>query len=141
MIESLVRPNVKKLKPYTSARHLYQEGLLLDANENPFGSVVKVPFDIELNRYPDPYSTNLKKGLSKYLKVSQKNLFVGVGSDEIIDLLIRLFVSPDEEVLICEPTYGMYQVAADIADVKSRICLLTPRISTGSSRHSQIDHA
>lgn len=125
MIDALVRPNVKKLKPYTSARHLHQEGLLLDANENPFGSVVKVPFQLELNRYPDPFCKGLKNGLSKYLQTAPENLFIGVGSDEIIDLLIRLFVGPDEEVIVCEPTYGMYQVAADIAGIASRRCLLT----------------
>lgn len=126
MIDSLVRDNVKKLEPYTSARHLHQTGLLLDANENAFGSVASSPVKLELNRYPDPYSRRLKKKLSAFLKVSQERLFVGVGSDEIIDLLIRLFLSSNEEVLILEPTYGMYRVAAEIAGVECKTSLLSP---------------
>lgn len=125
MIDTLIRPIIKTLKPYTSARHLHQDGLLLDANENPFGSTVENPFNLDLNRYPDPFCKKLKKALSSYVGTKEENLFVGVGSDEIIDLLIRLFVNSDEEIIICEPTYGMYQVAADIAGVKARIALLT----------------
>ncbi len=125
MIQSLIRPNLIKFQAYSSARHLYQEGLFFDANENPFGSVVKSLFGLELNRYPDPFARKLKERLSEYVGVKPEALFTGVGSDEVIDLLIRLFVSEDEEVIIFEPTYGMYRAAAEIAGVKIKTALLT----------------
>jgi histidinol-phosphate aminotransferase len=119
MIENLVRKNILKLKPYTSARDSYLEGILLDANENSFGSVIKDEHNLELNRYPDPAQNKLRKNLSEYLDVSPKKLFFGVGSDEIIDLLIRIFCNPKKDsVLIPLPTYGMYKVACDVNDVK-----------------------
>jgi histidinol-phosphate aminotransferase len=119
MIENLVRKNILKLKPYTSARDSYLEGILLDANENSLGSVIKDEHNLELNRYPDPAQNKLRKNLSEYLDVSPKKLFFGVGSDEIIDLLIRIFCNPKKDsVLIPLPTYGMYQVACDVNDVK-----------------------
>lgn len=124
MIESLVRPNIRRLKAYTCARNLYKEGVLLDANENAFGSVIELPFDQELNRYPDPDSLMLKEELAKFLGVEVENLFVGVGSDEVIDLLIRVFVGENEEVIICEPTYGMYKVAAEMNGAVVKTCLL-----------------
>lgn len=119
MIEKLVRENILKLKPYTSARDSYQEGILLDANENSLGTVVKDEKNLELNRYPDPTQNEMRTKLADYLKVSPYKLFFGVGSDEIIDLLIRIFCDPQKDsVLIPIPTYGMYQVACDINDVK-----------------------
>ncbi len=117
-IDSLVRPNIRKLKLYSSARSLYQSGVFFDANENAFGSVADLPDYPELNRYPDPYSANLRKALSAYLGVETKNIFVGNGSDEAIDLMIRIFVNPGEAIAIMEPTYGMYRVAADTAGVE-----------------------
>lgn len=124
MINSLVRPNIRNLKPYSSARSLYQTGVFYDANENALGSVVEVSCYPELNRYPDPYSRDLRKALSEYASVDEKNIFAGNGADEAIDLLIRIFVNPDEEILIFEPTYGMYRVAADTAGVEVRTCPL-----------------
>jgi histidinol-phosphate aminotransferase len=124
-ISDLVRPNIRALKPYTCARDLYQKGVLLDANENPFGSVVTLPEDNNLNRYPDPYSKVLKRALAKFLKLTAKNIFVGVGSDEVIDLLMRIFVDQDEEIIIFEPTYGMYRVAAEINGIFAKTCFLT----------------
>lgn len=119
MIDTLVRKNILKLKPYTSARGSYLEGILLDANENSFGSVIDDFKQLEYNRYPDPNQTKLKEKLSEYLGVSSTKLFFGVGSDEIIDLLIRIFCEPKKDsVLIPQPTYGMYQVACEINDVK-----------------------
>lgn len=118
MIKSLIRPNIRKLKPYVCARNLYQEGILLDANENSFG-------DGKLNRYPDPESKKLRVALADYVGVKTENIFVGVGSDEIIDLLIRLFAAPEEEIIILEPTYGMYRVAAGINGVAVKTALLT----------------
>ncbi|MCW8848662.1 MAG: histidinol-phosphate transaminase [Melioribacteraceae bacterium] len=119
MIDKLVRKNILKLKPYTSARGSYLEGILMDANENSLGSVFKDENKLELNRYPDPNQNKLREKLSAYLGVSSSKLFFGVGSDEIIDLLIRIFCEPKKDsVLIPQPTYGMYQVACEINDVK-----------------------
>lgn len=117
-IEKLVRPNIAKLKPYTSARSQYLEGVLLDANENPFGSTVTF-YNEELNRYPDPNQTELRNKLAEFLNINSKNLFFGVGSDEIIDLLIRVFCKPGfDSAIVCEPTYGMYRVACEINDIE-----------------------
>lgn len=119
MIEKLVRKNIIGLKPYTSARDSYQEGILLDANENSLGSVLSDADQLQLNRYPDPSQFRLREALSGFLGVESKNLFFGVGSDEIIDLLIRIFCEPGKDsVLIPIPTYGMYQVACDINNVE-----------------------
>lgn len=119
MIDKLVRKNILKLKPYTSARGSYLEGILMDANENSLGSAVKDKTELELNRYPDPNQNKLREKLSSYLGVESSKLFFGVGSDEIIDLLIRIFCEPKKDsVLIPQPTYGMYQVACEINDVK-----------------------
>ena len=117
MITRLIRSNLKKFKPYSSARSLYQTGVFFDANENPFGSVVETPIASELNRYPDPCSLNLRKALGTFLGVSIENILVGNGSDEVIDLLVRLFVESNEEVLTIEPTYGMYTIVAELANV------------------------
>jgi len=120
MIEKLVRENIKKLKPYTSARDQYSEGILLDANENSFGSTVNDFENLQLNRYPDPYQKDLKEIVGNYFKVKKEKLFFGVGSDEIIDLLIRIFCDPrKDKAMILDPTYGMYKVACDINDVET----------------------
>ncbi|MDX1701905.1 MAG: histidinol-phosphate transaminase [Melioribacteraceae bacterium] len=118
MIERLVRKNILKLKPYTSARDSYLDGILMDANENSLGSVITDKSYLELNRYPDPKQTELRIELSKYLGISSSKLFFGVGSDEIIDLLIRIFCEPGKDsVLIPQPTYGMFKVACDVNNV------------------------
>ncbi len=117
-IKNLVRKNILNLKPYTSARDENSSGILLDANENSFGSTFNEIKDLNLNRYPDPHQNDLRELVSNYLKISKENLFFGVGSDEIIDLLIRIFCEPGKDkVMIPEPTYGMYKVAADINNV------------------------
>lgn len=111
-INSLVRPNVRRMKPYSSARDEYagKEGIFLDANENPFGP---------LNRYPDPYQAELKAEISKLKGIPVKNIFLGNGSDEVIDLVLRIFCTPgSDRALTFTPTYGMYQVAADANDVE-----------------------
>ena len=126
MITSLIRKNLKNFQAYSSARSLYQKGVFMDANENSLGSVISTEYDSELNRYPDPLSMDLRKALGQYLDISEKNIFVGSGSDEIIDLLIRLFVEQDEEIIVLEPTYGMYKVAAEVVGVKIRSLLLKP---------------
>ena len=118
-IEKLVRSNIQKLKPYTSARDSHLSGILLDANENSLGSVIES--NLELNRYPDPAQTALRGKLGEVLSIPANRLFFGVGSDEIIDLLIRIFCEPAvDNVLIPEPTYGMYKVSCDINNVSSQ---------------------
>ena len=120
MIDNLVRKNIKKLKPYTCARDLYSNGILLDANENSFGSTFQEFEELLLNRYPDPHQVDLRSAVSKLLSVDANKLFFGVGSDEIIDLLIRIFCEPKEDkVMLLEPTYGMYKVACDINNVET----------------------
>src|SRR3989344_5711475 len=111
MITSLVRKNLKNFQAYSSARSLYQKGVFMDANENSLGSVISTEYDSELNRYPDPLSMDLRKALGQYLDISEKNIFVGSGSEEII---------------VLEPTYGMYKVAAEVVGVKIRSLLLKP---------------
>lgn len=119
MIKNLVRKNILKLTPYTSARDSFLEGVLLDANENSFGSVIKDEKQLQINRYPDPAQNEVREKLSEYLNVQKEKLFFGVGSDEIIDLLIRIFCAPGKDsVLIPVPTYGMYKVACDVNDIK-----------------------
>ncbi len=111
-IINLVRKNILALKPYSSARDEFSgsEGVFLDANENPFG---------ELNRYPDPHQKELKKKLSEIKSVAVSTIFVGNGSDEVIDLTFRIFCNPGKDkALIFTPTYGMYEVSAEINDVE-----------------------
>lgn len=115
-ISNLVRPNIRVLKPYSSARDEYtgKIGTFLDANENSLGSVSAE----KNNRYPDPYQSDVKNQLTEILDIQAKNIFLGNGSDEAIDLLIRIFCEPgQDEILILPPTYGMYKVAADINNV------------------------
>lgn len=126
MITKLIRNNILKLKPYTSARDLYSNGILLDANENSFGSTFQEFEELHLNRYPDPHQVDLRNAVSKLLNVKANKLFFGVGSDEIIDLLIRIFCEPKEDqVMLLEPTYGMYKVTCDINNVETVSPLLT----------------
>ncbi|MFT3751097.1 MAG: histidinol-phosphate transaminase [Agriterribacter sp.] len=118
-IDDLVRENVKKLVPYSSARDEFsgEANVFLDANENSLGS----PLTKWYNRYPDPHQQKIKEKLSKIKGVPAKNIFIGNGSDECIDLLFRGFCNPGKDnVIICPPTYGMYQVSAEINDVEIR---------------------
>jgi histidinol-phosphate aminotransferase len=124
-IESLLRENIRALKPYHCARQDFLSGILLDANENSFGSVLTVD-NLSLHRYPDPYQREVRTVLAAMNDVALENIFVGVGSDEVIDLLVRIFCEPKwDSVVLLEPTYGMYRVAASIQDVQVRSCLLT----------------
>lgn len=119
-IEKLVRKNILGLKPYTSARSSHLKGVLLDANENAIGSAIEDAYDLQLNRYPDPSQNSIREKLAEYLNVDKSNLVFGVGSDEIIDLLIRIFCDPgSDKVMILQPTYGMYKVACDINNVET----------------------
>ncbi|OOG77038.1 histidinol-phosphate transaminase [Algoriphagus sp. A40] len=118
-LNSLLRPHIAKLQPYTSARDEYtgKEGVFLDANENPFGSITEQDF----NRYPDPYQSALKTEISKIKAVQTSQIFLGNGSDEAIDLLYRAFCNPGKDnVILLPPTYGMYEVSANINDVEIR---------------------
>lgn len=111
-INDLLRDSIASLLPYSTARNEFSgtEGLFLDANENPYG---------EWNRYPDPYQKALKQKLSALKKIASKNIFIGNGSDEIIDLAFRIFCNPNQDkALTFSPTYGMYDVSAAINAVE-----------------------
>lgn len=124
-INRLVRENIKRLKPYSSARSEFSgtANVYLDANENSFGS----PLVKWYNRYPDPLQWELKKKISAVKNVAPENILLGNGSDECIDLLIRGFCNPQvDNILICPPTYGMYEVNAHINDVEVKEVHLLP---------------
>jgi histidinol-phosphate aminotransferase len=113
--DKLVRPNILKLKPYSSARNEFtgMASVYLDANENPLNS----PY----NRYPDPLQKKLKEKISVIKKVSASQIMLGVGSDEPIDLIIRIFCEPKEDNIVAiDPSYGMYEVCANINNVEYR---------------------
>ncbi|WP_233897156.1 histidinol-phosphate transaminase [Tenacibaculum piscium] len=111
-LDKIVRPNIQKLKAYSSARDEFKGAaeVYLDANENPFGT---------LNRYPDPRQIKIKERLSVLKKVDENQIFIGNGSDEVIDLAFRIFCEPGKDkALTFSPTYGMYDVSAGINDVE-----------------------
>ena len=120
MIEELVRPHLREFRPYVSARSEALEGrIFLDANELTSGSPVCFN-GAPLNRYPDPNQRQLRERLAVMTGVPVNSVFVGVGSDEIIDLLIRLVCEPQRDsIAILEPTYGVYRVAADLNGVEA----------------------
>lgn len=159
-INQLLRKNIQSLKPYSSARNEYsgEAMVFLDANENPFNE----PY----NRYPDPLQTAVKEKISKLKNMASENIFLGNGSDEPIDLLIRAFCEPGvDNIVSMTPTYGMYQVAADISGVEIKkvslnddfelnaqdildasnqntklIFLCSPNNPTGNSLNSEVLH-
>lgn len=115
-IEQLVRENIRNLDPYRSARDQYKSGVLLDANENALGA--PVDNDYNLHRYPSPRQELLRDKLAGFYGVRTENVFTGVGSDEAIDLLFRIFCEPGvDRILVTPPTYGMYKVTAHIHNV------------------------
>lgn len=123
-INNILRENIKRLVPYSSARDEYQgeASVFLDANENAFGS----PLDQQFNRYPDPLQYDLKKRITEIKGVPPRNIFVGNGSDEAIDILFRSFCNPGvDNVILVPPTYGMYEVSANINDIEARKVNLT----------------
>lgn len=134
----LARKNILELEPYRCARDDYSNGILLDANENAFGPTSLPtknldPYDNSnsLERYPDPHQYPLKELYAKFRgphTLTPANIFVGVGSDEAIDLLMRVFCQPGQtdNIVITPPTYGMYKVCAKINDVKILSAPLTP---------------
>lgn len=114
-LNRLIRPNIRDLQPYRCARDDFDSGILLDANENSFGSLV--PSGLELNRYPDPYQNKLREAVANFRGVNRQQVFLGSGSDEAIDLIIRAFCTPRKDsIIITPPTYGMYKVSAGIND-------------------------
>lgn len=123
-LNNLIRENIKKLVPYSSARDEFSGDakVFLDANENSLGS----PLTKWYNRYPDPHQQKVKEAISKIKGIPTEHIFLGNGSDECIDLLFRSFCNPGKDnVIICPPTYGMYEVSANINDVEVRKALLT----------------
>jgi histidinol-phosphate aminotransferase len=115
-LDKLVRPNIKTLKPYSSAKDEYTGAakILLDANENSLGS----PLTKWYNRYPDPYQKQLKEKLAFVKQIAANQIFIGNGSDECIDILLRTFCEPGKDnIIICPPTYPMYEVSANINDI------------------------
>lgn len=112
--------------PYRSARDDFNDGLLLDANENSLGAPVRNQLD--LHRYPSPTQDALRKKIAAWRGIDFEHIFLGVGSDEPIDLIIRMFCEPGRDSIITTPpTYGMYKVAANINDVNVKEVLLTPK--------------
>ena len=124
-LQNILRKNIKDLIPYSSARDEFkgEASVFLDANENAYGS----PLHTNYNRYPDPLQYEVKKRLSEIKGVPPRNIFLGNGSDEAIDILFRAFCNPGKDnVITVPPTYGMYEVSANINDVELRKINLMP---------------
>ncbi|KAG5177008.1 histidinol-phosphate transaminase [Tribonema minus] len=135
-LKELARQNILDLTPYRCARDDYNTGILLDANENSYGATISQSVleldmaSLELNRYPDPYQLSVKQLLAEFRGVKTEQIFVGVGSDEAIDLLIRIFCEPGKDaILTTPPTYGMYKVCAKVNDVAVQTAPLTPEFA------------
>ncbi|MBB6458997.1 histidinol-phosphate transaminase [Flammeovirga kamogawensis] len=125
-IQAFLRQHIKTMTPYSSARDEFEDvsttNIFLDANENPYGTALGEPY----NRYPDPYQRAVKQKISVLKDIPTKNIFLGNGSDEPIDLLYRAFVEPKEDnVIILPPTYGMYKVSAELNNVTCKEVALT----------------
>ena len=129
-LQSLVRKNIWQLEPYSCARDEFKgitASAYLDANENPFNN--------SINRYPDPLQEKLKQVIAPIKDVPVQNIFLGNGSDEAIDLVYRIFCNPGvDNVVAIAPTYGMYQVCADINDVYYRTVNLDQNYQTTASQ-------
>jgi len=118
-LENKIRPNINKLQAYSSAREDFigNADIFLDANENPYNNGI--------NRYPDPFQSELKQIISNIKSVITNNIFLGNGSDEVLDIAMRTFCEPmQDNIIICPPTYGMYKVLADINNIETREVLL-----------------
>jgi len=135
-LSRLLRANIRNLVPYSSARDEFkgEASVFLDANENAFGS----PLDHAYNRYPDPLQKEVKAKLSRIKGVPVENIFLGNGSDEAIDILYRAFCRPGiDNVILVPPTYGMYEVSANINDIETRKINLTPGYQLDLDRIAQ----
>ena len=125
-LQKLIRPNIQQMKPYSSARDEFkqdgQQMTFLDANENPFDNAV--------NRYPDPQQMQLKTLIAQQKNVSTAQLFLGNGSDEVLDLIFRVFCEPGvDNIITLPPTYGMYNVLAQTNNIENRTVLLNSDFS------------
>ncbi len=123
-LQNIVRQHILSLAPYSSARDEYtgKKGIFLDANENPLGSVTPEDW----NRYPDPYQLEIKEKIASLKDCRPSQIFLGNGSDEPIDLIIRLTCEPKEDnIIILPPTYGMYEVSASVSNVEIQKIPLT----------------
>ena len=128
-LKSLVRPNIWELKPYSCARNEFkgEASVYVDANENPYN----YPY----NRYPDPLQWTLKEKIAKIKKTAPEQIMIGNGSDEPIDLIFRIFCEPQKDnVVAIDPTYGMYQVCADVNNVEYRKVLLNENFSLDANK-------
>ncbi len=141
--QKLVRDNIRSLTPYSSAREEHSGGrIFLDANENSFGSAGSVAF----NRYPDPLQQELKQRIAALKGVQPEQIFLGNGSDEAIDLLLRTLCEPHrDEAIICPPTYGMYSVCAAInavpvatAPLAENFALQPEAVRRATGEHSKL---
>ena len=136
-IDQLVRPNIRQMKPYSSARDEFQgtAQVMLDANENSLGSAGPARF----NRYPDPLQRGVKAEIARLKDVAAAQIFLGNGSDEAIDLLVRLVCVPGQDsILLLPPTYGMYEVAANLNDVRAERLPLTADFQLSAEIMGQI---
>lgn len=139
-LHKIIRQHIKSLKPYSSARDEYsgKTGIFLDANENPYGTPGIANQTIAFHRYPDPHQVKLKRRIAEIKEIDPDYIFLGNGSDEAIDLIIRAFCNPKEDnIIINPPTYGMYQVAAEINEVAVREAVLTPDFQL-DDRHIEV---
>lgn len=144
-IEKVIRPNILSLLPYRCARDDYQSGILLDANENALGHSIKVKegisveqfTELDLHRYPDPAQIEIKKRIAELRGLpGPEYVFLGVGSDEVIDLLIRIACAPQKDkIMTMPPTYGMYAVCAQVNDVE---IVKVPLITGGGAFQTDI---
>lgn len=124
-VNTLIRDNIARLTPYSSARDEFsgEAKVFLDANENSLGSPLKKWY----NRYPDPHQKAIKQKLAQVKGIAPEHIFLGNGSDECIDLLYRCFCNPGKDnIIICPPTYGMYEVSANINDIEVKKVSLLP---------------
>ncbi|WP_027003039.1 histidinol-phosphate transaminase [Hugenholtzia roseola] len=131
-LSALIRPHLLALAPYSSARQDFKgvANVFLDANENPYSLPFELGIDEGYNRYPDPLQVALKKKIGKLKGIAPEHIFLGNGSDEPIDLLLRLFCQPQkDEIIITPPTYGMYAVSAAIQEVGIKKAYLKPDFS------------
>ncbi len=136
-ITDLIRPNIRKVQPYSSARLEFSgtSGIFLDANENSLGSVT----DKKLNRYPDPLQRDIKAKLARIKGLREEQIFIGNGSDEAVDVLVRLFGEPKQDALmIFPPTYGVYAFFAEVNDIAVSEVPLTPDFRLDTAQIIQV---
>jgi len=139
-LKKLVRPNIEILKAYSSAKEEYtgEAKILLDANENSLGS----PLTKWYNRYPDPYQKKVKEKLALIKQIKTEQIFIGNGSDECIDVLYRTFCAPGiDNIIICPPTYPMFEVSANINNIDIQVAPLLPNFQLNVAHIEQLVNA